>query len=141
MFFCDFYEIFKSTFFVEYFWFFRSLPKNDINWGNNDFNANTEHIFVCCDNFEASIQNNLTKYWRFSAEMSVVGFRYSETIVFGLAKIIELLEVVTEKLQDIMIKNRQQKKTTDYFNLWCNINWYITKKITSFSPFQIPIGK
>ena len=29
----------------------------------------------------------------------------------------ESLEVVTEKLQDIMIKNRQQKKITDYFNL------------------------
>ena len=31
------------------------------------------------------------------------------------------LEVVTEKLQDIMIRNRQQKKITDYFNLWCKI--------------------
>ena len=29
----------------------------------------------------------------------------------------ESLEVVTETLQDIMIRNRQQKKTTDYFNL------------------------
>ena len=29
----------------------------------------------------------------------------------------EWLEVVTEKLQDIMIRNRQQKKITDYFNL------------------------
>ena len=29
----------------------------------------------------------------------------------------ESLEVVTEKLQDIMIRNRQQKKITDYFNL------------------------
>ena len=29
----------------------------------------------------------------------------------------ELLKVVTEKLQDIMIRNRQQKKITDYFNL------------------------
>ena len=27
------------------------------------------------------------------------------------------LEVVTEKLKDIMIRNRQQKKITDYFNL------------------------
>ena len=32
------------------------------------------------------------------------------------------LEVVTEKLKDIMIRNRQQKKITDYFNLWCKIN-------------------
>ena len=53
----------------------------------------------------------------------------------------ESLEVVTEKLQDIMVRNRQQKKITDYFNLWCKINWYITKKITSFSPFHIPIVK
>ena len=29
----------------------------------------------------------------------------------------ESLEMVTEKLQDIMIRNRQQKKTTDYFSL------------------------
>ena len=29
----------------------------------------------------------------------------------------ESLEVVTEKLQDITIRNRQQKKITDYFNL------------------------
>ena len=53
----------------------------------------------------------------------------------------ESLEVVTEKLQDIMIRNRQQKKITDYFNLWCKLNWYITKSITSFSPFHIPIVK
>ena len=32
------------------------------------------------------------------------------------------LEVVTEKLKDIMIRNRQQKKITDYFNLWFKIN-------------------
>ena len=32
-------------------------------------------------------------------------------------KINELLEMVTEKLQDIMIRNRQQKKISDYFNL------------------------
>ena len=51
------------------------------------------------------------------------------------------LEVLTEKLKDIMIRNRQQKKITDYFNLWCKINWYITKNITSFSPFHIPIVK
>ena len=29
----------------------------------------------------------------------------------------ELLEVVTEKLQDIIIRNRQQKKITDYFDV------------------------
>ena len=33
----------------------------------------------------------------------------------------ESLEVVAEKLKDIMITNRQQKKITDYFNLWCKI--------------------
>ena len=31
---------------------------------------------------EAVIQNNLTKSWRFLREISTVGFRYSETIVF-----------------------------------------------------------
>ena len=29
--------------------------------------------------------------------------------------------MVAEKLKDIMITNRQQKKITDYFNLWCKI--------------------
>ena len=33
---------------------------------------------------EAAIQNNLTKSWRFSREISVVGCRHSETIVFGI---------------------------------------------------------
>ena len=33
------------------------------------------------------------------------------------AEINESLEVVTEKLHDIMIGNRQQNKITDYFNL------------------------
>ena len=47
-------------------------------------NANAEHIFVCCDNFEIAIQNKLTKSWRFSREIFVVGFRYSETIVSGI---------------------------------------------------------
>ena len=32
-------------------------------------------------------------------------------------EIYESLEMVTEKLQDIMIRNRQQKKITDYFNI------------------------
>ena len=45
----------------------------------------------------------------------------------------ESLEVVTEKLQGIMIRNRQQKKITDYFNLWCKINWYITKNYFFFT--------
>ena len=53
----------------------------------------------------------------------------------------EPMEVVTEKLQDITIRNRQQKKINDYFNLWYKINWCITKKITSFSLFHIPIVK
>ena len=34
--------------------------------------------------FEAAIQNNLSKPWRFSREISVVEFRYTETIVFGI---------------------------------------------------------
>ena len=53
----------------------------------------------------------------------------------------KLLEMVTEKLQDIMVRNWQQKKITDYFNFWYKMNWYITKKITSFSPFHIPLVK
>ena len=34
--------------------------------------------------FEAAIQNNLSKSWRFSREISAVEFRYTETIVFGI---------------------------------------------------------
>ena len=77
MFFCDFCEIFKSTFFTESLRVttcgssgcYLKAYQNDINWGNNsDFNAIT---------LEAAIQNNLTKSWRFSREMSVVEFRYS----------------------------------------------------------------
>ena len=48
----------------------------------------------------------------------------------------ESLEVVTEKLQDIMIRNRQQKKITDVRSTDT-----LQKKITSFSPFHIPIVK
>ena len=60
MFFCGFCEIFKTTFFTESFWVNSSgssgrdlkAHQNDIDWGNNsDFNAKTEHIFVCCANF------------------------------------------------------------------------------------------
>ena len=77
MFFCDFCEIFKSTFFTGSLRVTTSgssgcylkAYQNDINWGNNsDFNAIT---------LEAAIQHNLTKSWRFSREMSVVEFRYS----------------------------------------------------------------
>ena len=60
---------------------------------------------------------------------------------FEDGKINESFEVVTEKLQYIMIRNRQQKKITDYFNPWCKIDWYITNEVTSFSPFHIPIVK
>ena len=60
MFFCDFCEIFKSTFFTQPLRVTASGSsgrylksyQNDINWGNNsDFNANTECIFDFCDNF------------------------------------------------------------------------------------------
>ena len=37
---------------------------------------------------------------------------------YEYGEINESLEVVTEKLQDIMIRNRQQNKITDYCNLW-----------------------
>ena len=33
---------------------------------------------------EAAIQNNLSKSWRFSRDISVVEFRYGGTIVFGI---------------------------------------------------------
>ena len=60
MFFCVFWEIFKSTFFTEPLRVTTSgssgrylkAYQNEINSGNNsDFNANTERIFVICDNF------------------------------------------------------------------------------------------
>ena len=33
---------------------------------------------------EAAIENNVTRSWRFSRKMSVVGFRRSKFIVFGI---------------------------------------------------------
>ena len=60
MFFCDFWEIFKSTFFTETLQVTisgssgRSLKayQKNINSGNNGaFNANAERIFVFCENF------------------------------------------------------------------------------------------
>ena len=60
MFFRDFCEIFKSTFFTESLWVTISgssghhlkAYQNGINSGNNStFNANAERIFVFCDNF------------------------------------------------------------------------------------------
>ena len=60
MIFWDFCKNFKNMFFTEPFCVttsgssgrFKKTYQNDINWGNNsNFNANTEHIFVCCDNF------------------------------------------------------------------------------------------
>ena len=60
MFFCDLCEIFKNTFFTKPLRAttfgssgrYLKAYQNDINWGNNsDFNANTERIFVFCNNF------------------------------------------------------------------------------------------
>ena len=60
MFFCDFCEIFKSTFFIEplqvtisgFSACYLKAYQKDINSGNNSaFNANAERIFVFCDNF------------------------------------------------------------------------------------------
>ena len=77
-------HLFYRTSLGEYFWIFRSLPKNDTNWGNNNFNANTEHTIFCCNNFEAAFEIDLSKSWKFLKEMSVVGFRYSKIIVFEI---------------------------------------------------------
>ena len=48
------------------------------------------------------------------------------------------LEVVTEKLKDIMIRNRQQKKITDYFNLWCKITDTLQKTLLLFPHSTFP---
>ena len=86
MFFCDFWEIFKSTFFTETLQVTisgssgRSLKayQKNINSGNNSaFNANAERIFVFCDNFwklpSWIASQNLGRFLR---EMSVVEFYY-----------------------------------------------------------------
>ena len=45
----------------------------------------TLNIFLSVSiTLEATIQNNLTKSWRFSREICVARFRYSETIFFGI---------------------------------------------------------
>ena len=60
MFFCDFCDIFKSTFFTETLRvttsgssdLYLKAYQNVFNWGNNsDLNANTEGVFIFCDNF------------------------------------------------------------------------------------------
>ena len=48
------------------------------------------------------------------------------------------LEVLTEKLKDIMIRNRQQKKITDYFNLWCKITDTLQKTLLLFPHSTFP---
>ena len=52
-----------------YFWFVTLLP---INWGNK-----SDWMYFFATTLEAVIQNNLTKSWQISRQMSAVEFRYS----------------------------------------------------------------
>ena len=89
MFFCDFCEIFKSTFLIE-------LLRVTASGSSGRYLKMTLieaivtliptlNIFLSVTiTLEAAIQKNLKKSWRFSREISVVGCRYSETILFGI---------------------------------------------------------
>ena len=68
------------------------------------------------DDQEVTIDDSLT-IKSISEALQLVDRITCFTRQYENGKINESLEVVTEKLQDIMIRNRQQKKITDYFNL------------------------
>ena len=67
------------------------------------------------DNEEATIDDSLALK-SISDALQLVN-RMCFTRQYEDGEIYESLEMVTEKLQDIMISNRQQKKITDYFNI------------------------
>ena len=80
----------KTTFFStlpgDYFWFVRSLLKNDIKMIVIEAIIVTlmleVNVFLSfAITFEAAIQNNLIKSWRFSREMSLVEFCYNIKLV------------------------------------------------------------
>ena len=86
MFFCDFCEIFKRTFFTEPLRVTSSGSSGRYLKSNQNDIAEaiivtlmlTLNVFLSfAITLEAAIQNNFTKSWRFSKEMSVVEFRYS----------------------------------------------------------------
>ena len=89
MFFCDFCKIFKSTFLIELLRVAasgssgRCLKMTSIKAIVTLMPTLNMFLSVAIT-LQAAIQNNLTKSWRFSREISVVGCCYSETIVFGI---------------------------------------------------------
>ena len=102
MFFCDFCEMFKNTFLTppgDYFWFFRSLPKDIPGYYTTNIKMKPIEATMLTlmrtlnmslsvvITLKAAIMNKLSKSWRFSRlvmELSLVEFRYSEIIVFGI---------------------------------------------------------
>ena len=76
------------------FWFVKSLPENDIKMTTIEAIIMTLmlalNVFLSfAITFEAAIQNNLTKSWRFSREMSLVEFCYSIKLLYSSMVIVK----------------------------------------------------
>ena len=79
--------------------------------------SDQEHLKdIESDNEEVTVDDSLT-IKSISEALQLVDRIRCFTRQYEDGKINESLKVVTEKLQDIMIRNRHQKKITDYFNL------------------------
>ena len=106
---------------------------SECHWHCNGCHNDQAHLkYIESDDEEVTIDDSLA-IKSISEALQLVDQITCFTRQYEDGEINESLEVVTEKLQDIMIRNRQQKKITHYFNLWCKINWNITKKYFFFT--------
>ena len=88
VFFCEIFKkhLFYTTLPGDYFWFVQPLLKNDIKMTIIEAIIVTlmleVNVFLSfAITFEAAIQNNLIKSWRFSREMTLVEFCYNIKLV------------------------------------------------------------
>ena len=94
-----------------------SIDVKNIAWRQESRQNDQEHLKdIESDDEEVTIDNSLA-IKSISEALQLVDRITCFTRQYEDGEINESLEVVTEKLQDIMIRNRQQKKVTDYFNL------------------------
>ena len=104
-----------------------SIDVNNIAWRQEsrqnaidtvmEFHNDQEHLKDNeSDDEEVTIDDSLA-IESISEALQVVDRITCFTRQYEDGEINELLEVVTEKLQDIIIRNRQQKKITDYFDV------------------------
>ena len=94
-----------------------SIDVKNIAWRQESCQNDQEHLKdIESHDEEVTIDNSLA-IKSISEALQLVDRITCFTRQYEDGEINESLEVVTEKLQDIMIRNRQQKKITDYFNL------------------------